>query len=190
MKMESCPFCNHEITEQNIVPSGIFHFQMENGRSHYGSAGPGGVEGLRLSCPGCGAEMLADTREDLLQRWNAPETLSWVGQETPEAYEDVPPDAPKLERCPLCRFDPLLGIDDAFHRNSIGWKLIDGVKTYFSAVSPEFLSSTHCYVASCPETAGGCGLSIEGDSRELTIVAWNTRLAGPNPRPLKIAVDE
>lgn len=172
--MKCCPFCGNAVTEAAVRQSrtGWKEYTDKHGivHRHYVDATQDGATPCwEISCDNCGAQLSADSREALLEKWNNPVRSEWADQESEDHI-------PYLQRCPLCDLNVMACTDDSFHSAAKSWILVNNKKKYFHIRDPEYLTGTRCYVASCPESAGGCGLSLEGESLQETADKWNNRV--------------
>lgn len=176
--MRCCPFCGHSVTEENVHKSSTGWKEYTDTKGtvhrHYVNAREVGATSCwKIVCPTCGANLSADSRQELLEKWSNPVRSEWADQ---EHYHDNT-GVPYLQRCPLCELDIMSCTDDSFHPTAKSWLLVDGKKVYFHIRSEKYLQGTRCYIATCPTSAGGCGLSVEADSKQETADKWNTRVS-------------
>lgn len=79
-----------------------------------------------------------------------------------------------MKSCPFCGTEADLSDPDTLHPSGMGWKLHpDGFRSYHSF--REVPQEQWCWDMNCPETAGGCGATISGDSKQEAIDKWNRR---------------
>lgn len=75
--------------------------------------------------------------------------------------------------CPFCGMPVDMENDDTLYPTATGWMPTPEGRHYrsFLLVPKE----QWCYGMHCPETAGGCGAEIQGDSKEEALAKWNRR---------------
>ena len=80
-----------------------------------------------------------------------------------------------MKPCPFCGHEVDLEDGDTLYPNGVGWEdHPDHGRHYCSR--GQVPKEQWCYSMNCPETAGGCGAEISGDSRQEAIDKWNTRV--------------
>lgn len=80
----------------------------------------------------------------------------------------------ELSPCPFCGRKPDEDLSDTLYPNGSGWKEVGkGFRSYHSF--RDVPKEQWCYSMHCPESAGGCGVEIHGDSEEEVVKKWNRR---------------
>ncbi len=81
----------------------------------------------------------------------------------------------EMKPCPFCGMASDLEDADTLYPPGTGWRFDNDLqmRTYHSF--REVPRAQWCWTMHCPETAGGCGAEITGDSRDEAIRKWNTR---------------
>ena len=77
--------------------------------------------------------------------------------------------------CPFCGMNADLDGEDTIYPTGTGWRFNEElqIRTYHRAL--EVPKEQWCWGMHCPETYGGCGASIHGDSKDEALAKWNTR---------------
>ena len=77
--------------------------------------------------------------------------------------------------CPFCGMNADLDGEDTIYPTGTGWRFNEElqIRTYHRAL--EVPEEQWCWGMHCPETYGGCGASIHGDSKDEALAKWNTR---------------
>lgn len=82
-----------------------------------------------------------------------------------------------LLRCPFCGKKPDLEDPDTLYPSGIYWrwdKELD-MRTYHRH-KEKIDGDLPSWLMHCPETAGGCGVEIHGDTKEEILSKWNKRI--------------
>lgn len=89
----------------------------------------------------------------------------------------------ELLPCPFCGHSVDMENKDTLYPSGWYWyeEQVDGLpkpfRFYILRDNDKFDGmQTECWEFNCPETSGGCGVSISGDSKEETIVKWQRRV--------------
>ena len=79
--------------------------------------------------------------------------------------------------CPFCGKKPNLTDQDTLYPSGIAWRQNEelGMRTYHRFADRQE-GDGMCYGMHCPDTGGGCGAEIHGDTREEAIAKWNKRI--------------
>ena len=77
--------------------------------------------------------------------------------------------------CPFCGMNADLDGEDTIYPTGTGWWFNEElqIRTYHRAL--EVPKEQWCWGMHCPETYGGCGARIHGDSKDEALAKWNTR---------------
>ena len=77
--------------------------------------------------------------------------------------------------CPFCGMNADLDGEDTIYPTGTGWRFNEElqIRTYHRAL--EVPKEQWCWGMHCPETYGGCGARIHGDSKDEALAKWNTR---------------
>lgn len=78
--------------------------------------------------------------------------------------------------CPFCGKVPDLEDPDTLYPSGIVWRFDVnlGMVTYHRMADRQ-AGDNYCYVLHCSEQACGCGVELNGNSRDECIKKWNTR---------------
>jgi hypothetical protein len=79
--------------------------------------------------------------------------------------------------CPFCGMEVDLEESDTLHMSGIFWRetTTEGIRSYHS-LRDRLSTDSACWVMNCPTVSGGCGVTINADSREEAIELWNRRV--------------
>ncbi len=76
--------------------------------------------------------------------------------------------------CPFCGKEVDLDNGDTMYPTGSGWEDSgNGYRTYHRLT--EVPKEQWCWSIHCPETAGGCGVEMTGDTKAEAIEKWNRR---------------
>lgn len=82
----------------------------------------------------------------------------------------------EMKPCPFCGMKVDLDEPDTLYPNGNGWIHNEVIEKKVYVSFREVPKEQWCYTMHCPETTGGCGVEISGDSKEEAIAAWNKRV--------------
>lgn len=76
--------------------------------------------------------------------------------------------------CPFCGQEPPEDLSDTLYPSGTVWQdHEEGFRSYASIRDQP--TWARCYTMNCTTNQGGCGASIDGDSLEEVVAAWNRR---------------
>lgn len=80
----------------------------------------------------------------------------------------------ELKSCPFCGH-VIYDIQDALHPTGRGWRVDDDIRHYLPAKESHRFHG-EVWSLNCLENEGGCGVEMNGDSREEVIEKWQRRV--------------
>ena len=82
----------------------------------------------------------------------------------------------KLLPCPFCDHDmEMTDLKDALHPSGVYWRVDKGIRHYIRHPDRK-PTDIPCWTFSCLTHEGGCGVTMNGDSRDEVINRWNRRV--------------
>lgn len=79
--------------------------------------------------------------------------------------------------CPFCGKEVDLENPDTLYPSGIYWRWDEDLKMrHYIRFKDKQIGDQPCWQLLCPETAGGCGVEIHGDTKEEVVAKWNKRV--------------
>ena len=77
--------------------------------------------------------------------------------------------------CPFCGRPVDLTDGDTLYPNGTAWEFNEELQGRVYRSAREVVREQWCWSMHCPESSGGCGAEMSGNSREDALNKWNTR---------------
>lgn len=98
------------------------------------------------------------------------------------------PASGNLPPCPFCGRAVDLEDMDTLYPSGIGWEFDTALQLRIYHTYRDVPKEQWCWSMHCPESAGGCGAEVPGDSREEALTKWCAR-AGTSPDRVSVTKD-
>jgi hypothetical protein len=82
----------------------------------------------------------------------------------------------ELLPCPFCGREVEDDLEDTLYPSGTWWREEDGLRHYIGHQERK-PTDQPCWLMNCPESGGGCGAEIYGDTKEQVMAKWNRRAA-------------